>query len=223
MKTLKALGALLTYPTQDLVDALPDIHAAIVEDAVLPRASRERLKALMRWMTAQDGLDLEAAYVELFDRGRATSLHLFEHLHGESRDRGQAMVDLKSMYQRAGLQLKGNELPDYLPALLEYLSMRPGEEVRDMLSDCAHILRSIGAQLVKRDSGYAAVIDAVLQIAGEPGVRREPLLPTVAEKSIDDEWAEEPVIFGPAAQQACGTPPGIGQKVEAARQSTPRA
>jgi nitrate reductase molybdenum cofactor assembly chaperone NarJ/NarW len=203
MKTLKALGALLTYPTQDLIDALPDIHAAIVDEGVLPRRTRERLKALMHWMGGQDALELEAAYVDLFDRGRATSLHLFEHLHGESRDRGQAMVDLKSMYQRAGLQLKGNELPDYLPALLEYLSMRPGDEVREMLSDCAHILRGIGSQLEKRESRYAAIIDAALGIAGEAGVSHGPAMPAGEEKSLDEEWAEEPVIFGPAAQP-CG-------------------
>src|SRR5690242_19502629 len=116
MITLKALGAMLTYPTADLLASLPEIHSVIVEEYVLPRAKRERLKSLMHWMAAQEPLDLEAAYVELFDRGRATSLHLFEHLHGESRDRGQAMVDLKATYQRAGLQLTGNELPDYMPA-----------------------------------------------------------------------------------------------------------
>jgi nitrate reductase delta subunit len=223
MKTLKALGALLTYPSAELVAALPDLHAAIVDEAVVDKARRARLKALLRWMAEQDLLDLEEAYVELFDRGRATSLHLFEHVHGESRDRGQAMVDLKGMYRRAGLTLSPHELPDYLPAVLEYLSLRPAAEVKDMLGDCAHILRSLGAQLVKRDSPYAAVIDAVLAVAGEAGLRKGHADDAREEKSLDEEWAEEPVVFGPAAAP-CSPParrPGPPRAAEAPGRAPP--
>ena len=216
MKTLQALGALLTYPTADLVDALPDIHALIVEEGALDKDQRNRLKGLMLWMTGQELLDLEEAYVDLFDRGRATSLHLFEHVHGESRDRGQAMVDLKALYQRAGLELRGNELPDYLPAVLEYLSLRPVAEVKEMIVDCAHILRALGQQLVKRRSRYAAVIDAVLVLAGEAGVGAGEAAETPKEKSMDEEWAEEPVIFGPAAAP-CSSQPGQRKQPPAAR------
>jgi nitrate reductase delta subunit len=216
MKTLQALGALLTYPTVDLVDALPDIHALIVEEGALDKDQRNRLKGLMLWMTGQELLDLEEAYVDLFDRGRATSLHLFEHVHGESRDRGQAMVDLKALYQRAGLELRGNELPDYLPAVLEYLSLRPVAEVKEMIVDCAHILRALGQQLVKRRSRYAAVIDAVLALAGEAGVGAGEEAEAPKEKSMDEEWAEEPVIFGPAAAP-CSSQPGQRKQPPAAR------
>jgi nitrate reductase delta subunit len=216
MKTLQALGALLTYPTVDLVDALPDIHALIVEEGALDKDQRNRLKGLMLWMTGQELLDLEEAYVDLFDRGRATSLHLFEHVHGESRDRGQAMVDLKALYQRAGLELRGNELPDYLPAVLEYLSVRPLAETREIVGDCAHILRALGQQLVKRRSRYAAVIDAVLALAGEAGVGSADVAETPNEKSLDEEWAEEPVIFGPAAAP-CSSQPGQRKQPPAAR------
>jgi nitrate reductase delta subunit len=205
MKTLKALSALLTYPTQELVDALPDLHAVIVDEAGVDRATREGLKALMRWMEGQALLDLEGEYVALFDRGRATCLHLFEHVHGESRDRGQAMVDLKRVYERAGFHLAAHELPDYVPALLEFLSTRPRAEIDDMLGDCAHILRAIGEALRDRDSPYAGVFAALLSVIREPGLgsskRGEPAEP---EKSLDEEWAEEPVIFGPAAAPGCG-------------------
>ncbi len=202
MKTLKALAALLTYPSPELVGALPEIYAVIVEDGIVARCECDRLKALLHWMAGQEPLDLEAAYVETFDRGRTTSLHLFEHLHGESRDRGQATVDLKSVYARGGLHLKGNELPDYLPALLEYLSTRPAAEAREMLADCAHILRLISRGLVKRDSLYAAAVDGVLSAAGEAVTTME-RAEEPAEKPLDEEWAEEPVIFGPAAAQGC--------------------
>ena len=123
--TFKALAALLAYPSDDLVAALPEILDVLEGDRRLPRRVRADLAALvdeLRWM---DPLDAQVRYVATFDRGRAACLHLFEHVHGESRDRGQAMVDLKSMYERAGLALAGHELPDYLPALLEFLSLQP--------------------------------------------------------------------------------------------------
>jgi nitrate reductase delta subunit len=206
MKTLKILGALLTYPTAEMIDALPELYAVTVEEGALHKDQRDRLKGLMLWMGCQDLLDLEEAYVDLFDRGRATSLHLFEHVHGESRDRGQAMADLKSLYQRAGLRLHGNELPDYLPAVLEYLSVRPLAEAREMIGDCAHILRALGQQLAKRKSRYACVIDAVLALAGEAGVEVGEAAAAPKEKSMDEEWAEEPVIFGPAASPCSSQP-----------------
>lgn len=199
MKTFKALGALLAYPTQDMIDALPDLYALIVDEAIVPRAQRDGLKQLLYWMSSQDLIDLEEQYVECFDRGRATSLHLFEHVHGESRDRGQAMVDLKSMYQAAGLWLAGNELPDYLPALLEYLSVRTIADAHAMISDCEHILRSIGGQLAKRESPYASVLGAILASAGADGFDAHPSREATPQKSMDEEWAEEPVVFGPAA------------------------
>jgi nitrate reductase molybdenum cofactor assembly chaperone NarJ/NarW len=212
MKTLKALGALLTYPTAELLDALPDLYAVIVEEDTLDKVQRRRLKALMLWMAGHELLDLEEAYVDLFDRGRATSLHLFEHVHGESRDRGQAMVDLKAMYQGAGLQLRGNELPDYLPAVLEYLSLRLLPEVQEMIADCAHILRALGQQLIKRRSRYAAVIDAVLTLAGEAALGAGDSAKAPTEKSLDEEWAEEPVVFGPKAAPCSGQTGQLSQR-----------
>ena len=107
------------------------------------------------------------------------------------------------MYERSGFRLSASELPDFVPALLEFLSSRPRAEADDMLGDCAHILRSIGETLLERGSAYSAVFAALLSMVGEAalnsGRRSEP---PPEEKSLDDEWAEEPVIFGPAA--ACG-------------------
>ena len=205
MKTLKAVSALLTYPTHELVQALPELYAVIVDEAAIGHGRRDGLKALMQWMQGQDQLDLEAEYVALFDRGRATSLHLFEHVHGESRDRGQALVDLLAVYARAGFRLASHELPDYLPALLEFLSTRPFAEVQEMLGDCAHILRTIGETLDARGSRFSAVFAALLAISGEPGLGTGAHnSPDAEDKSLDEEWAEEPVIFGPTAASSCG-------------------
>jgi len=203
--TYKALCALLAYPSADLVAALPDIAAVVEREPRLSRATREALHALAGWLGSADLLDLQEVYVALFDRGRTTSLHLFEHVHGDSRERGQAMVDLKEIYAANGFVLSANELPDFLPAVFEYLSQRPEAEARDMLGDCAHILRAVGEALQDRGSGYAAVLAAALAMVGEAGLAaRRPDKPPVKEKAIDEEWVDEPVIFGPEGAPGCG-------------------
>jgi nitrate reductase delta subunit len=205
--TLRALGALITYPGGELVAALPEIGAVLARARGLPRAERERLAVLIEEMRTADGIDLEGRYVELFDRGRATSLHLFEHVHGESRDRGMAMVELKQIYADAGYDLAAGELPDYLPVVLEYLSCRDPAEAQAMLGDCAHILRNIGQALARRGSRYAAVFDALLAVVHEPGLEwsrasegpeREP--------AIDDEWVETPAFAPVDGSQGAHTP-----------------
>jgi len=201
MKTFQALGALISYPTADLIQALPDLHAVIVEEGLVDRSGRRALKALMHELEATDLVELEERYVDLFDRGRATALHLFEHVHGDSRDRGQAMVDLAGVYAAAGFELGPRELPDYLPAMLEFLSQRPLDEARDMLGDCAHILRSIGCTLRDRRSLHAAVFDALLDAVGETGLGTAASTAGKEEADIDVLWAEEPA-FGPASGNA---------------------
>jgi nitrate reductase delta subunit len=200
MRTLKALAALLAYPEPALLAALPEIRGIVEEEKRLGRDDRARLTALIDELAAADPLDAQERYVEIFDRGHATSLHLFEHVHGDARDRGQAMVDLNALYANHGMAIAANELPDYLPAVLEYLSTRPPGEVREMLADCAHVLRAVGEALVGHDSRYAAVLGAVLAIAGEPALdfQPKPREGRIADTpDIDDEWVDEPVIFGP--------------------------
>jgi nitrate reductase delta subunit len=200
LRVLRALGALLTYPRTELIAAVPEIGEAIAASTLLPAPARERVAALLAELAATDRLLLEERYVELFDRGRRTSLHLFEHVHGESRDRGTAMVDLLGIYERAGLHLAGNELPDYLPVLLEYLSCRDMREARDMLEDCAHIVRRIGEVLAQRGSRYAGVLDAALAAVRLPGLDwSRAKEPAPVEPPIDEEWMDAPAFDGPAA------------------------
>ena len=204
--TLRALGALITYPTPELIAALPEIGAVLAASRLLPPLDHKRLAALIAEMQSADGIDLEGRYVDLFDRGRVTSLHLFEHVHGESRDRGTAMVELKQIYANAGYDLRSNELPDYLPVVLEYLSCRNLAEARAMLGDSAHILRDIGEALVRRGSRYAAVFAALLAIVQEPGLDWGKAQEAAkSESSLDEEWAETPA-FAPVNEKGVGTP-----------------
>ena len=197
MIVLRALGALLSYPREDLRQALPEIAEAIRASPLIAKRERDGLMILIDDLASGDLLAAEERYVELFDRGRATSLNLFEHLHGESRDRGDAMVELKRRYERAGFELATRELPDHLPVVLEYLSCRGIAETGDMLRDCAHLLKRIGGALIARESSYAAVVQALLVIAGEAPL--DPAaVPRVADRddNTDRDWFEQPAFGG---------------------------
>ena len=139
MRILKVIGLLLEYPDELLWENRDDALALVSADvpSLTPFVS-ELLTAPL--------LDRQAEWCEVFERGRATSLLLFEHVHAESRDRGQAMVDLMNQYQQAGLQIDCRELPDHLPLYLEYLSILPPAEAREGLHNIAPILALIGGR-----------------------------------------------------------------------------
>ena len=209
--SLRVLAALLAYPDAPLRGELAEMTALLAEEGALPESRRGELEALVRWLADGEPLDVEAEYVETFDRGRSTSLHLFEHVHGDSRDRGPAMIDLAQTYAAAGLMLKEGELPDYLPAVLEFASTQPPAEAKAFLGEIAHLVNVIFAALLARRSRYAAVMDALLDLAGEPARAVE--LP--AEPALDESWAEPPAFDGcSAAGQAR---PGEPQPVRIVR------
>jgi nitrate reductase delta subunit len=121
---------LLSYPTEELQSAAPELSANLAEERLLPESVLTKLRGFVDEIATTDLFDLQERYVLLFDRTRSLSLHLFEHIHGESRDRGQAMIDLSQLYERHGLMIEARELPDYLPLFLEFLSTLPLEEAR---------------------------------------------------------------------------------------------
>ena len=199
-RTLRALSALLAYPTEDLSPAIPEITAAIEAEGLISVEAREQLRPLLADLGTLDLYDLQERYVDLFDKTRRHSLHLFEHIHGESRDRGQAMVDLLEHYQRGGLLIAANELPDFIPLFLEFLSARPLEEARGLLKETAHIFSLLEERLVKRTGGYAALFTAALSIINETAVIADTV--EINDEpddlaSIDAAWEETAVTFGP--------------------------
>lgn len=203
---LKAIGTLLEYPRPEVRAALPEIAEVIAGARLLRPKDRQALIDLVEFIRATDPLLAEERYVSLFDRGRATSLHLFEHVHGEARDRGQAMVNLKAVYSAAGFDLTSRELPDYLPVVLEYLSCRDLTEAKAMLGDCAAILRRIGEALTARGSPYGAALQALLGFIGDAELEvKVAARARMAEEDLDAEWVERPA-FAPAE-------PGRGGRV----------
>jgi len=204
---LRVLSALLGYPDAELRAALPELTEALARTDGLSRTRLAELQALMRWIGASDPYEVEARYVDTFDRGRATSLHLFEHVHGDSRERGPALVDLQQTYERAGLLLQGKELPDHLPIVLEFASTQPDKLAREFLGEMAHILTSVFSALLERESPYASVIAAVLELSGQ----KVQAVPVVADVALDEAWAEPPAFDGcsTAGQAKPGAPQPI--------------
>lgn len=209
-RTLKALSLVLSYPTRELQHALPEIGAVLASDTRLTAAARRALRPLVGELSGRDIYDLEETYVGLFDRSRTLSLNLFEHVHGESRGRGAAMVSLVEMYRNAGFEPATCELPDHLPVLLEFLSTLQFAEARGILADAAHILEALNARLTRRESLYGAVFAALLQLSGAKADREAvaELLgqpdddPTDLE-ALDAVWEESEVRFGPDPNAGC--------------------
>ncbi|WP_372625595.1 nitrate reductase molybdenum cofactor assembly chaperone [Arsukibacterium sp.] len=206
MDIIRVISLLLDYPQPQLQDAGNDL-LAIVKQADLSAAKQQQLSAFITERAQSDIMDWQSEYDGLFERGRSLSLLLFEHLHGESRDRGQAMVDLMAQYQEAGLEIGVRELPDYIPLYLEFLSTQGEENARLGLAEVAHILSVLQCRLEQRDSNYQALFAALLELSGvkvELAPLREQLKsekPDHTNEALDKVWEEEMVTFGPGAEK----------------------
>lgn len=202
--TYRVLSILLSYPQVELQRAARELEMALDEDQLVSPKQRAALGALIDEIEQADILDAQSRYVDLFDRTRALSLHLFEHVHGESRDRGQAMVSLLQRYQQAGLDISTNELPDYIPLFLEFLSIQTVPEARTMLAEPSHILAALGERLRARNSGYAAILETLVELSQATPDKQ--ILSELREAEIEDPhdlaavdrtWEETEVLFGP--------------------------
>ncbi len=208
--TFKALSALLSYPSADLKAAISEIRTVLETENILSANAVLSLEPLLRDMETKDVYDLQESFVLLFDRSRTLSLNLFEHVHGESRDRGPAMVDLLETYRSGGYDLASTELPDHLPILLEFLSTQPLEVAKEMLTDAGHILEALSERLHRRESHYAAVLASLSEFAGvkaSSALVKELL--TVKDddpedlEALDDVWEEAEITFGPDPNAGC--------------------
>lgn len=201
----RALAILLSYPTAEIRALAPEAAAVLGEDKRIPGPVRRALCRLAEDLASGDLYEDQERYVWLFDRTRSLSLNLYEHVHGESRDRGQAMVALLELYRSKGLELSANELPDNLPVFLEFLSTLPDAEAASLLGEAAHVLSALGQRLHKRKSPYRAVFGALSALAADTA-DAEALAALMAEpddnpddlEAMDKLWAETAVTFGPS-------------------------
>lgn len=217
---LRALAALLGYPSAELVAHAGDVRRALREDGILSTPALSGLEPLLASLECDDLLDLQAAYSELFDRSRKLSLHLFEHVHGDSRERGQAMIDLGQQYAQSGFLLDTSELPDFVPVFLEYASCLPADEARETLAQPAHVFAALAERLDGRQSPYAGIFHALValaQVRPDPDAlaELEERTPTDDPAKIDEEWEEAPVTFLGSGAHEMGGPTGVVAKIRA--------
>jgi nitrate reductase molybdenum cofactor assembly chaperone NarJ/NarW len=205
--SLRVLARLLSYPDDALRAHLSDMRQALRQEAAIQSGRLAEIEALIDSIAAQGAIDAEADYVQLFDSGRRTSLHLFEHVHGDSRDRGPAMIDLAQTFEAAGLYLAEGEMPDHLPVVLEYASTQPPREAQAFLAEMAHIFNVIFSALDKRGSRYASLLGALIELAGEKCAQ----VNVPDEAPIDETWAEPAAFDGcsSAGQARAGQPQPI--------------
>ncbi len=213
MKLLKLVGVLMDYPQEELWQHREELLSA-ADDPQLPKLRQAALREFVNILLDTDPLAAQDAWLSTFERGRSMSLLLFEHIHGESRDRGQAMVDLVDAYRINGFELAAKELPDYLPLLLEYLSHRPPDEARDWLGHVKHIVGMLGARAAERRSPYANLFAIVVEFAAGK-LDLSVLRRRASEEPRDDTaevmdrlWEDEAVRFGAEARDKECSPAG---------------
>lgn len=203
MKTFKLLGLLLTYPEGTVYSASNELLQTLRVESVLPEKTITKIEKFLATQKAQDLMTTQEDYVETFDRGRAHCLHLFEHIHGESRDRGQAMVDLIDTYKTKELHIDSGELPDYLPLFMEYLSRCEFAEASGLLGEAIDVIAMIGAKLKKRHSPYGEVFAAIEVLSAVKvnkarvveALEKSPKDPETLEE-LDEEWREAEAFTG---------------------------
>lgn len=207
-QTLRAIGFLMTYPEEGRISAAAEIQELLSREAWLSEKMRSRLDEFLAGMKEADLLDLQEEYVALFDRTPSLSLHLFEHVHGDSRDRGQAMVDLDTLYREIGLENMSEHTPDFLPLFLEYLSLLPVDQARSDLEGAIDVIAAIGERLKKRQSRYAVLFDALLEATRiKPDEKKlkaamnadSGLLPDP--EKMDEAWEEQFALAAPQMGQ----------------------
>ena len=210
MLILKVISRLLDYPSQALFTHADDLVKAVHEDGQLSIKSKEQLAVFIRQLTCSDLYDAQEQYDLLFDRGRALSLLLFEHVHGESRDRGQAMVNLMGEYSKRGFAISAKQLPDYIPLFLEFLSEQKETYSREWLSDVTHILTILSERLHERECTYQVLFEALIELSGAT-VKREKIAHAVQQEqpddtleAIDKAWEDKEIRFDEPVQPDCG-------------------
>ena len=209
MKTFKILGLLMSYPKAEWVSHLEECKLILAQEKFLPKKHLKAVKAFIDMLITADLYSVQEEYCATFDRGRSHSLHLFEHIYGESRDRGQAMVNLVDAYEEKGLFIDQAELPDYIPLFLEFLSLCSAEEAVALLGEPIDIIATIAARLQERDSSWAAIFAALVALS-RVKPNRDKIEEVLAQgqednslEALDKEWEEAAAFADQPDQSDC--------------------
>ena len=200
MMILRVISRLLDYPTQALFNASDEL-VQVVKSAKVSEENKQSLITFIESLSKKDLYDAQERYDLLFDRGRSLSLLLFEHVHGESRDRGQAMVDLMNVYKSKDFEVMSSQLPDYIPLYLEFLSEQEVGYAEEWLGDICHLMTMLSERLIERECDYSVLFDSLIELSGIE-VNREEVAAAVKKEERDDtievidrEWEDKEIKF----------------------------
>lgn len=207
IKTYKTLSLLLSYPSDELQKFLLEAEKELREEALLQEDRIDEISKFCERFNQLDLTDWQGEYVQLFDYSRSVSLHIFEHLKGDSRDRGQAMVDLMEFYKDKGLHLTSKELPDYIPAFLEFLSTLSIAKAAELLAETVNIMDKINEALSDSKNIYSSIFEAIISLSAKQPDKAitEAMIKNEKPLDLDAEYEEEAVTFGGAACSSKGT------------------
>lgn len=196
IRTYKILSLLLMYPDAELQQFLSMSSTELQNEALL---DQERINEISQFADHFKNMDLmawQAEYVQLFDHSRSASLHLFEHVKGDSKDRGQAMVDLLGFYRINGLQFSGSELPDYIPVFLEFLSVQTHQKAAEILAEPVHIIDRIHLALKEKNNPYQYIFSAIVSLSAKQPDKKvtDAIIRNERPLDLDAEYEEKPAM-----------------------------
>jgi nitrate reductase delta subunit len=197
LKTYKIFSTLLLYPNEDLRKNIVFAIDLLKKEAILDNFYITKMALFVDFILKSDLLYLQEYYVSLFDRQKNFSLYLFEHVHGDSRDRGMAMVDLKNLYRILEVDIPlGGELPDYIPVFLEYLSLLSVDKASALLGEIINIISVLSVRLKAVDSMYYLIfcaLESLSNIRSDSDLVKKALNCNDFDKSlhsIDKNWED---------------------------------
>lgn len=188
----------MSYPNEQIYQLLDESLPILKAENLLDDKTLEGIGEFCTFFSTRTLVQWQEHYVQLFDYSRGASLYLFEHLHGDSKDRGQAMVDLINIYEEAGLTIDKSELPDYLPLFLEFLSLSTPEKAASYLAEVVDIVGVIHPKLAAKDNPFRHLLYAVIKLsAREPDEKKITMISSMMpDISLDEAYEEKPVTFG---------------------------
>jgi len=157
---LRLLSLLLDYPDEQLLAGQDEIAEALA--GLQPSPRRDALAKFVTWLYETDRFTIETEYVASFDFSKRTTLYLSFYTYGDRRQRGMAMLALKERFAAAGLPFIDGNLPDYLPALLEFAALAPPEDGEELLRQLRAGIEIVRAGLHRAGSPYALLLDALV-------------------------------------------------------------
>lgn len=169
--TYKALSLLLDYPSEALQQSLSSLYDRLCLEAYLDLDSLNDIREFILYVQSLSLTEWQEQYVTLFDYAKGTNLYLFDHVYGSSRERGQAMVDLKNMYQESGFLSCDDELPDYLPLFLEFAAIQSSNtDAERLLTEVVHVLENMEKAITRQQTPYTHVISTIHRLAQRAAV-----------------------------------------------------